>query len=48
MFIKFIKRIFDKIEYLNTQIIYSSIEIEYINTDIGIPAAAKRHLSWFL
>jgi hypothetical protein len=32
-------------EYLDSQIIYSCIEIEYINTSIDIPAGAKRHLS---
>jgi hypothetical protein len=34
-----------RFEYLDSQIIYSYIEIEYINTSIDIPAGAKRHLT---
>jgi hypothetical protein len=33
-----------RFEYLDSQIIYSCIEIEYINTGIDIPAGAKQHL----
>jgi hypothetical protein len=33
-----------RFEYLDSQIIYSYVETEYINTGINIPAGAKRCL----
>jgi hypothetical protein len=41
MFMESTKRIIDKIEYLDTRIIYSYIKIEYIDTSIDIPKKKK-------